>query len=273
MAETTLENLSGVAETLLIPLTVRALETERPDALFRDETALYLIQKTGRDPEQLLADISEESRVAVVLRSREFDRRVQKFLKEHTEAAVVQLGCGLDTRFLRVDDGRVEWFDLDLPEVIGLRRRLIGGEGVRHHSLAHSALDLTWLEALSACQNRPFLFLAESVLIYFDEAQVRSLVLTLQANFPGAELLFDAFTPFFIWANNLRVSRTGIGVRCSWGLKRPRDLERWGRGIRLLDQWYPYECPEPRLGKVRSARFIPGLLRVTGLYHYRLEAR
>ncbi len=263
--------LSGVAETLLIPLTIRALESQRPDALVKDERAEALAVKLGCEPGRLLGDISEESRVAVVLRSREIDRRVRDFMDRRPRAVVIHMGCGLDTRFERVDDGRVEWFDLDLPEVITMRRNLIGGENERHHFLACSVLDHAWLEALAPYRGRPFLFLAESVLFYFEEAQVRSLLLALCDGFPGAELVFDALTPFYVWANNLRVARTGVGVPAVWGLKHGRDLERWGKGIHLLDEWYPYDRPEPRLGKARIASFIPGLVRVTGLFHYRLS--
>ena len=121
-----------------------------------------------------------------------------------------------------------------------LRRTFIGGEGARYHCLACSVLDSAWLEAVSVHRQRPFLFLAEGVLMYFEEAQVKSLVLTLRENFPGAQLVFDAFSPFFVWANNRRVARTGIGARSHWALKRGKDLETWGDGISLLEEWFPF---------------------------------
>jgi len=106
----------------------------------------------------------------------------------------------------------VEWYDLDLPDVIELRRKLIGGEAARYHLLDCSVLDSAWLGTVSAHRRRPFLFLAEGVLMYFDEGQVKSLVLSLKARFPGAELVFDAFSPLLSWANNLRVSLTQVGA-------------------------------------------------------------
>jgi O-methyltransferase involved in polyketide biosynthesis len=86
-------------------------------------------------------------------KSREFDRFAQDFLGRHPDAVVIHIGCGLDTRFERVssdlpDNGQVEWYDLDLPDVIDLRRALIGGEGGRYHLLAGSVLDDDWLEAV-----------------------------------------------------------------------------------------------------------------------------
>ena len=277
MSETTTQDLSGVSETLLITLYIRAMESQRPDALIKDERAEALVRQMDQDfLQSKLAKIEDYSaipsfmQVAIILRSREFDRHARDFLARHPEAVVVHIGCGLDTRFERVDNGRVEWYDLDLPEVIALRRKLIGGEGERYHLLACSVLDSVWLDTVSAHRQRPVLFLAEGVLMYFDEAQVKSLVLTLKEHFPGAELVFDAFSPFFSWANNLRVTFTKIGARSYWALKRSKDLKRWGDGIRLLDERFPFQYPEPRLGRALAVPHIPFFTKTIGVFHYQL---
>lgn len=270
MPEIASQDLSKVAETLLIPLYIRAIESQRADALLKDEKAVALVRQMEYDPSRILAKIEEETRVAAVLRSREFDRYARDFLARHSEAVVVHIGCGLDTRFDRVDNGEVEWYDLDLPEVIALRRKLIGDEGERHHFLACSVLDSTWVDAVNVYPRRHFLFLAEGVLMYFEEAQVKSLVLMLKEHFPGAELVFDAFSPLFVWANNRRVALTKIGALSHWGLKRGKDLETWGDGICLLGEWFPFSQPEPRLGRVRLVRHIPLLVKIMGVFRYRL---
>lgn len=276
MSKNANQDLSGVAETLLITLSIRALESQRPDALLKDERAVALVRQMDLDPSRILAKIEEESRVATVLRSLEFDRHARDFLARWPEAVVVHIGCGLDTRFERVDNGKVEWYDLDLPEVIDLRRKLIGDEGARQHFLACSVLDNAWLDTVSAYPPRPFLFLAEGVFMYFEEAKVKSLVLTLRERFPGAELVFDAFSPFFVWAGNLRFTLTNIGARCHWALKSGKDLEHWGDGICLLDEWFPFTSSEPRLTRApRIARapwvlHIPLFVKALGIVHYRL---
>jgi len=183
---------------------------------------------------------------------------------------VVHIGCGLDTRFERLDNGQVEWYDLDLPEVIELRRMLVGGEGLRHHFLDCSVFDNAWLDAVSVHRRRPFLFLAEGVFMYFEEAQVESLLLTLHDRFPGAELVFDAFSPFMRWGHNVRVTRTGVGAYLHWGLKHARDLERWSNGIRLLDERFPFQYPEPRMRNALKMRLFPFLNTAIGVYHYQL---
>ena len=271
MPETTYQDLSGVAETLLITLYIRAIESQRPDALIKDERAEALVSQMDQDfLRKKLAKIEDYSQVAIILRSREFDRYAQDFLARHPEAVVVHIGCGLDSRFERVDNGQVEWYDLDLPEVIELRRKFIGGEGARYHLLACSVFDSAWLDTVSVHGPRPFLFVAEGVFQYMEEAQVKSLVLTLRDHCPGAELVCDAFSPYIVRMNNLRMALSKKSVRYHWGLKRGTDLEGWGEGICLLGEWFPFDRPEPRLAHVRWMRHIPLFARVMGVFHYRL---
>jgi O-methyltransferase involved in polyketide biosynthesis len=252
-------DLEGVAETLLIPLYVRAQESQRPDALLQDERAVAFVSERGFDLRGL--ELDEGDRIALVLRNRQFDRLTRDFLDRHPDAVVVHIGCGLDSRFERVDDGRVDWYDLDLPEVIALRREFIGGECSRYHLLPYSAFDPRWLDMLGERPPRDTLFLAEGVFMYFDEAQIRSLVVSLLEHYPGSELACDAFSPFAVRATNRRMARSKLSARY---------IEAWGDGIRLLDEWFPLSSPEPRLGHLRWMRWIPPLARVMGVFHYRL---
>lgn len=271
MSEITNQNLSGVAETLLLPLYIRAMESQRPDALIKDEKAVALINKLNPDSSWIKKmRIDEDDKVGLVLRNREFDRYARDFLARYSEAVVVHIGCGLDSRFERVDNGTVEWYDLDLPEVIEQRRKLIGEEGTHDHFLSCSVFDSAWLNTVSVHRQRPFLFLAEGVLVYFEEAQVKSLFLTLRDQFPGAELVCDAFSPYMVWLNNLRIANTKIGARYHWGLTRGKDVEKWGDGIYLLDEWFYFSRPEPRLAHARWMRYIPPLAKASGIFHYRL---
>ncbi|UCC88808.1 MAG: class I SAM-dependent methyltransferase, partial [Anaerolineales bacterium] len=211
--------LTGVAETLLIPLYNRAMESQRPDAIMRDEKAVALVSRLSYDFGQISKiRMAEANKVARIMLTREIDRYARDFLSRHPDAVVVHIGCGLDSRFERVAErnSRVEWYDLDLPDVITLRRSLIGDEGERYHLLACSVLEDAWLEAVKVHSQRRFLFLAENVLVYFMEAQVKSLVLRLRDRFPGAELVFDGWTPFFVWLGNLQLSSSKFGGLLRW---------------------------------------------------------
>jgi O-methyltransferase involved in polyketide biosynthesis len=237
MSETIEQNLGGVSETLLITLYIRARESQRPDGMIKDDLAVAMVNQIDCDFSRL---------------------RMQR----HDEVA--------DTRFERVDNGQVEWFDLDVPDVITLRQKLIRGESSRYHVLAASVFEKDWLEEVSRFGARPFMFVAEGVLPYFEEAQVKSLFLNLLNHFPGCELVCDAHTPFVIWADNLHLAFAKVKARMHWSIKQGKDVEAWGEGIRLLDEWNYYDDDESQLKAFRWVRMIPPLAKSSGIFHFRL---
>ncbi len=271
MSKKSIRDLSGVAETMLITLYFRAVESRRPDALLRDEKAAALVERMSGDFDKVRRmPISEIDRTTIILRLREFDRRARDFMARHPGAPVVHFGCGLDTRFERVDDGRVEWYDLDFPEVIDLRRRLLGDGGKRHRFIGRSLFDAAWLDELGPRSGRRCLFLAEGVSMYCSEAEVRWLVLLLRDRFPGAEFVFDAFSPFHVWMSNRRIPSYKLETRFRFGTWSGRKIERWGDGIRLNGDWGFFDDPEPRTARYRWMRRVWFFNRVMRVYSFRL---
>lgn len=271
MPEKIQQKLSGVSKTLLMTLYARARETARPDAMIKDELAVQMVERIDCDFSPLKMQRHDE--IAIIMRMRIFDRHVRDFLSRNPDGVVVHIGCGLDTRFERLDNGRVEWFDLDVPEAVALRQSLLENCCDRYHLLAASVFEDGWMEDVERFQFCPFLFLAEGVFPYFEETQIRNLFLTLRDHFPGCELVCDAHTAFVIWADNLQLSFSGVQARLQWSLKNPIDVESWGDDIHLLDEWNYYEEDEPRLKAFRWARHIPAIAKSSGVYHYRLGNR
>ncbi len=266
------ENLSpaleGVAETLLIPLYVRAQESGRTDALLKDETASALVKRLDFDFSRI--KLQGHDLLGLILRVREFDRFVRDFLAQHPDGVVVHIGCGFDTRFQRLDNGRVEWFDLDLPEVACMRRQLIREDNPRYHLLEGSVFEVGWMEAVSALRPRSFLFIAEGVLPYFEEKQVCALVRKMKKAFPGAELVFDAHRPWVLFSDNLQLVLSGVKARLHFAIKDAHEVEGWEEGIRLLEEWYYFGTDEPRVKPYRWMYNIGFLRKSTGIFHYRL---
>jgi O-methyltransferase involved in polyketide biosynthesis len=268
MPEKIAQSLEGVSETLLMTLYVRARESQRPDGMIKDVKAVEMVNQLDCDFYRLR--MHRHDQIAVIMRMRKFDSHVRNFLSRNPDAVVVHIGCGLDTRFERVDNERVEWFDLDLPDVIELRRKLHISESGRYHMLAASVFEDAWLEEISCFKPSPFMFVAEGVFPYFSEAQVKSLFIKLLKRFPGAELVCDAHTPFVIWADNLQLAYAGVKARLQWSIKNGRDVETWGDGICLLDEWNYYDDDEPGLKAFRWVRMFPALAKSSGIFHYRL---
>jgi O-methyltransferase involved in polyketide biosynthesis len=270
MSEKISPTLAGVPETLLIPLYIRAKEAKRPDSMLKDEQAIEMVQRINYDFSRIKLQGHDE--LGLVLRVREFDRFARDFLAARPDGVVIHIGCGLDTRFERVDNGRVEWYDLDLPEVIELRRKLIRDEGGRYHLLDCSVFDPAWIEKVSALRPRPFLFIGEGIFPYFEAEQIKSLVLKLQAIFPNAELVFDAHTPWVIHTDNLQLLFSRMKARLRFALRHGRDVESWSPGIRMLEEWFYFGTDEPRVRPYRWMYSIPFLRKSTGIFHYQLGA-
>ncbi len=258
--------LSPVARTLLIPLAFRAAESQRPDAILHDEQAVALARQVGAG---LLPKVDQQNMdfVCTMMRARQFDRFALGFLKEQPAGTVVDIGCGLDTRFGRIDNGQMRWVGLDLPEVIEIRRSLLP-EGPRSCLIGRSALDFAWMDEVS----QPAIFLAEGVLVYFIEEDVRRLVLELRRRFAGCELVFDSLSMASIKMH--RLSPAGVMRRAAhqvhWGLDESEGLEAWGPGIKLLEEWLYFDDLEPRLGGYNLMRHIPFLARANRILRYRL---
>jgi O-methyltransferase involved in polyketide biosynthesis len=265
--------LSGVAQTLLIPVYYRAIESQRPDALLNDEKAVALVTQKSLDFTQVRQIPTPELlRLMRIMFTRELDRYARDFLGRHRDGIVVHIGCGLDSRFERVDNGQVEWYDLDLPGVVDLRRKVIGDEGGRYHLLACSVLEDAWLAALQPHSHRPSLFLAETVFVYFTGAQVKSLVLKLRDRFPGAELVFDGWRPFEVWLASRYLSETEFAGLMRWGFWRGHEIESWGEGIHLVGEWGFFDRPEPRMDPYRWISPLFRVFKPMRIFHFRLGA-
>lgn len=279
-------NISAVSETLFLPLYALALESRRPDPIMVDEDAVELTHRLnelfadsdkrihrklarGKLPSTLLTTVS--------MRIRRFDRYVRDFLEREPDGIVVSLGCGLDDRRRRVDNGTVRWYDLDLPEVIELRRRFLP-ETERMRFIASSVLDTEWLDRLPDDDGAKYLFLAEGLLMYLPPDGVRTLVTTLAARFPGAELVAEVANSRIVRVMQGRFGRgkfrrqfgLSADVVFEFGLTDSREIEQWAPGLTFLDDWTYYDDDDPKLG---IARWFAGwsLVRwAQWTVHYRL---
>lgn len=178
-----------------MPLWARAVEAGRHDAIVRDPRAAAIRGRLDYDFTPL--EGARASQVGCCVRARLIDDWVRTFLAAHRSCTVVELGCGLNGRFERVDDGRVRWIDLDLPGAIALRRRFFD-DTARCTMLPASVLDSAWMDQVAATQTGPLLFVTEGLLPYLQGDQVQALFGRLADRFPGAGLIFDTMTPLVL---------------------------------------------------------------------------
>ena len=267
MTGTVLFGGDPVAQTLLIPLWARVVEQHESSPLLEDPLAARLVEGIDADWDRI--GLSRGDLAQIVVRARQFDRFTRDFLTREPVATVVHIGCGLDTRFQRVDNGSVRWYDLDLPAVIDQRRQLIP-ESDRDHYLATSVFDRAWPDDISVETGSRVMFVAEAVLCYFETDQVRDLVRRLRDRFPGSELVSDTHTPHALRMENLHLALIRSPARMRWGVRDPRELESWAAGIRWVESFSFFDDIEPRMGFPAWIARIPLITHATGIHRYLL---
>jgi O-methyltransferase involved in polyketide biosynthesis len=178
----------------------------------------------------------------------------------------VNIGCGLDTTFDRIDNGLLTWYDLDLPDVIALRQKFIP-ESDRRTYIRSSFLEDGWLGEIKTGDG--VLFIAAGVFYYFEAEQVRGFLKKLADRFPGAEVLFDASSPQGIkTANRLVIKSAGLDERSflKWGLSHPRDLLAWDKRFKVLKTMYYFRDRRLPL-RARMIGLISDLLKIQYMVH------
>jgi len=239
--------LSGVAETLLIPLWARAVETRRPDAIIRDPIALEIFENLDYDFSKFEGAWMTQTGIAI--RTKLLDEATSAFIRENPRAVVINLGAGLSTRFSRLDNGTVRWYEVDLPEVIGLRK-LFFRETKRYRSIAGSVTEPSTLERLIA-GRQPVLILAEGLFMYFAEEDVRSVFGCLSRRFPGAQMLLEMLAPCALGMGKYDPCLSKIAGGCldfRWTLGDCRDFESWDCGLQVLGESNVLEHHRERWG-------------------------
>ena len=194
------QKLAGVPETLLVALYLRAVETRRADGIIKDEKAVEMIQSIEYDFARF--NKAWASQVGVAVRTEILDKASTAFIRQYPDTSVVNMGAGLCTRFNRVDNGRITWYELDLPEAIEMRRRFFT-ETDRHRFIEGSITDFDWMEQIRGVGNQPVLFIGEGLFMYFEERGVKDVFIEMADHFPGAELLFEINGPIFGWQEQI----------------------------------------------------------------------
>lgn len=280
-------DFSDVEESCLLTLYCHAQENRRADPILEDPRALEIASRI--DPllaasrSRLLRLISggnlrDALLVHICLRARRYDDYAREVLSRHPAAAIVNIGCGLDTRFDRIDNGTVRFFDLDLPEVIRFKRKLVG-ETARYRLIDSSVFDFSWMEQVNADHPEHVLFMAEGVFMYCEPQRVKDLVLELQRRFPGSELVREVFNrkwlnPFMRKMIAIKLQqqyRMSRDTTFRFGIADSREMESWHDGITFLDDWSYLDSPHPRLGAMRLLGASKAMRRVQWTVHYLLK--
>lgn len=245
--------LSGVTETLLIPLWARAMETQMANPIVRDQEALRILKQLDYDFSKFAG--AWMSQVGVAVRTMLLDRCVHNAINKNPDAVVVNIGAGLDTRFLRMDNGTIDWYDIDLPKSIDIRRRFFN-DSDRYHMISRSVFDYGWAECIKQ-DNRHVILIAEGILMYFTRDQVKDLMAMLTGAFPKAEMFFEMMTPTLVKKSSKHDTLRKIDAVFKWGITCGKEMETLVPGIQFIYEWNYFDFHRDRWRWMAWAAKIP----------------
>jgi O-methyltransferase involved in polyketide biosynthesis len=224
-------DLNGPPQTMLATLYAKALDADAPSSILRDQHAKAAVARIDYDWEATGINVRQAPSVAI--RTLHFDNWTRQFLAVHEEVTVLHVGCGLDARVHRLDPpAGVRWYDIDYPEVIGLRERVYPGRA-NYWMLPASVADPSWLAEIPA--DSPALLVGEGLTPYLTRDDGLALLRRVVDRFPSGELQFDAFSTFGIRSSQLInpiVRRSGS--RLHWAVNGPADIVDAVPAARLL---------------------------------------
>jgi len=199
-------NLSGLPQTSLMPLYGRAKVSREHASLFSDAKAVEIVELMDYDFSIVDRAVVDYFWYIYAVRALQFDAGVKAYLDEHPGASVINVGAGFETAFYRVDNEAVRWYDLDLPDLIAVRKQVLP-ETDRATCIARSFLDPSWCDEIET-ENGVFV-IAGGLFHYFDEPQLRRFFTLLADRLPGSEIVCEA------------ESRSSAGVDGNYGVFGP----------------------------------------------------
>lgn len=267
-------NLSGVKETLLLPLWGRAFETKKEKPLLIDNTAVKIIESIGYDFSVMEKKIHPLSRASWTARSIYFDEKIKSFLDKNPDGSIINVGCGLDTTYERVNNNKAVWYELDFPEVIEIRRKYMEESATRRF-LPYSVFNDEWYVNVNN-KKRAMLMIA-GVIYYFEENQVKELFNKLAGEFEHCELVFDYSSPQGIKIANRKVIKNGgmdESAYLKWGIKNIYDIEKWNNKITVLQSMKMFHDHKKKYPLIkRLGMSITDAMAVMSLAHIEIENR
>ncbi|HML04900.1 MAG TPA: class I SAM-dependent methyltransferase [Methanobacterium sp.] len=247
--------LESVSETLLVPLWARATETKHANPIIKDEKAIEMMEQIDYDFSKF--DDQWPTQVSIAIRTEILDCATKSFIDKYPEATIINLGCGLDTRFLRVDNGEIRWYDLDLPEPMEIRKQFFHNSD-RYKMIAKSVFDYSWIDNIES--NEHVLIIAEGLMMYFTEDEVKELINKLINSFKGAEMLLETIPTSLVKQSqkqDLIKKQYQMEAQFQWGIKKGKDLEKLNNQIKFIEDWHYFDFHKDRWKAIRWLSLIP----------------
>jgi methyltransferase (TIGR00027 family) len=251
--------LTNVSKTAIVTLRCRVLESKKNKPIIKDPMAEYCLDKlfflASVEDKRLIFSRKLSSVLTnyIAIRARKYDSIVNDFISKNPACIVVNLGCGFDTRYWRIDNQKCEYFELDLPELIEIKKYILKDK-LNYELLGYSVLDTSWINKVTSKSNRNILLLAEGLFMYLPRDDVISLFKTFSERLYHSQITLEVVTEKYtrgIWKKIVIMkikSNLGFdaGSSYNFGIKKASELESYGNGIKIIDEWSYVEDPDTR---------------------------
>lgn len=187
-------DITGVPETMIQTLYARAKESKKSNPLIYDKKSIELVERIDYDFSVADKDIMMSS--GVIARTILLDKMVKDYINSNPNSTITNLACGLDTRFYRVDNGKIKWYNLDLPEVIRIRKRFFT-ENNRVSMISSSAMEEDWVNNVDT-QKAPVLIVIEGLTMYLTEEDVRIILSIITKHFVNTTIFMEIMSPMVV---------------------------------------------------------------------------
>ena len=238
--------LGDIQKTLFMPVWARAVETTKEYSFLVDRTALEIMDTVDFDFSQMTDNLEEISQIAWIARCKRFDLIVSRFITDHPLGTIVNIGCGLDTSYERANGSAIRWYDLDLPDVIELKRKF-QKETAGRKFISCSFLDTKWFEGIVIKDS--ILFISAGVFVYFEELEIRDFIIKVADRFDDCEMFFDVTSPKGLEIANLVIQKSGFdsGSFFKWALTDKSVIPSWDKRIHLRNTYHTFRIEGLRL--------------------------
>ena len=265
--------MGEVAETLLITLSMKSKESRKKRPILKDRIAEEVSSRINYDFTAF--NTPKRSALSVVVKARHFDRQVMEFILNNINPVIVVLGCGLDARAQRIGKlgDKTQFYQLDLPEVIALRKQLIP-LAFNEELIAESALATAWMDDIKEKHpNGAFLFIAEGLFMYFEKEEVETIFVHLANNFPGGEIHFDILNEWMAKNAHRRDSIKALSAEFKSGFDDDQEMETWHK--RLTYESTKLFCSEKEFKRLglsnRIMSLLPRYRKAGRMIHYKIK--
>ena len=277
-------NINDVSETAFLTLQCHAIDALSSAPILNDKSAVetlnvlkaYFLTSGSELHKNIFQNKVNKNLVThTVIRAKKYDEYILKFIDQHPHATVVNIGCGLDNRYERINNRSIHFFDIDLPDIMNIKKQIFHEEA-NYHQISQSVFDLEWIDKID---TEHVILVAEGVFMYCNEQDVKRLFITLQEKLKKPEIVFEVFNSKWLtgWRKKMmefklqKELKLGEGTTFKFGIAESDEIENWNPAFRLIDDWSYLDSDELDSSVMRLFRNSNSFRKVQWTVHYELD--